>query len=169
MRILVVTDDGKLAGSLKHGLIDNGYEVGVASEGWVGEAAALERNHDLIILDLMLPEGEGLARCESLRRQSVTTPILLLACSDTLEDCIMGLHAGADDYLIKPFNIDALQGAIRVLQGRNGHPYSVCLKARDVELDPLTRRVRRGEQELDLTPREFSLLEYLMRHPSFCS
>ena len=76
----------------------------------------------------------------------------------------MGLHRGADDYLVKPFNLDALKGAIRVLLGRNGYAYSVCLTARDVELDPITRRVRRAGEDLDLTPREFSLLEYLMRH-----
>ncbi|MFT5365330.1 MAG: DNA-binding response OmpR family regulator [Candidatus Latescibacterota bacterium] len=162
MQILLVADDTKFAGCIKHGLMEKGFCVTVACT--FGEAAALQSDYKMVILDMAVSEQSGLDVCKALRRQGLQTPILLLADVEGVEDCIHGLDMGANDYLLKPFDLLALLTRIRVIMSRKGYAYALHLRARDLVLDPITRKVRRGEEDVDLTPREYTLLEYMMRH-----
>ncbi|MBT4141395.1 MAG: response regulator transcription factor [Candidatus Latescibacteria bacterium] len=165
MQILLVADDQQFAGAIKHGLMENGFCVTVVSQYLVEEATALQNKFELIILDLAVSEQSGLSVCEALRRRGLQTPIFLLGQIEDVEDCILGLDLGANDYLLKPFDAPELCARIRVALSRKGHPFAVHLKARDLVLDPITRKVRRGGDEVELTPKEYTLLEYMMRHP----
>ncbi len=162
MRILVVEDERKLANFIKRGLKEQGYAVDVAFNGTDGLFQAKEVPYDVIILDVMLPGKDGIYICRQLRKKNVSTPILMLTARDDVEDKVSGLDAGADDYLTKPFEFAELLARVRALIRRKHQVGTTKLKVADLELDPLTRKVRRADKEISLTSTEFALLEYLM-------
>jgi heavy metal response regulator len=164
MRLLVVEDEKKVAGFIKRGLQEEGYAVDVASDGKTGLAMALDRVHDLILLDIHLPGMNGILVLQELRRQQVGTPVLLLTVRATIEDKVIGLDAGADDYLTKPFSFQELLARVRALLRRRSETKSTALQVADLTLDPLQRLVHRGTEKIDLTTKEFALLDYLMRN-----
>jgi DNA-binding response OmpR family regulator len=166
VRILLVEDNRRLSDSLRMILQDDGYAVDAAYDGIDGEEMGLISGYDVIILDIMLPGKDGLEVCRELRNRRISTPILMLTARDALEDRVVGLDSGADDYLVKPFEVDELRARIRALLRRESPGKSGTLQVADLELDPATHTVRRGGQPLELTAKEFSLLEYLMRHPN---
>jgi DNA-binding response OmpR family regulator len=164
VRVLVVEDERKLAQILASALQAEHYDVVVAPTGDEGFARANAEVFDLVVLDLMLPGRSGLDILQTLRQRNIETPVLILTARDGLDDRVRGLDLGADDYLIKPFAFPELLARIRALL-RRGRPSDVLrLKAADLELDLVTRRAVRGERLLELTNREFELLEYLLRH-----
>lgn len=166
MRILVVEDNRRLNTSLKNSLEEEGYAVDSAYDGDEGEAFALAAPYDLILLDVMLPKKDGFSLCRDLRQQKINAPILMLTARDAVDDRIDGLDSGADDYLVKPFSMNELRARLRALLRRNKSDKIALLKIRDLTLDPANHRVQRGDTPIDLTPREFSILEYLMRSPN---
>lgn len=164
MRVLVVEDERKLAQVLASALEADHYDVVVARTGEDGFFRANAEVFDLVVLDVMLPGRNGLEILQTLRQRHIQTPVLILTARDGVEDRVLGLDLGADDYLIKPFALPELLARIRALL-RRGRPSEVLrLKAADLDLDLVTRRATRGDRQLDLTTREFELLEYLMRH-----
>ncbi len=164
MRVLVVEDERKLAQVLASALEREHYDVIVAPTGEEGFFRANAEVFDLVVLDLMLPGRGGLEILQTLRKRHIRTPVLILTARDGVEDRVLGLDLGADDYLIKPFALPELLARIRALL-RRGRPSEILrLKAADLELDLVTRRATRGDRRLDLTAREFELLEYLLRH-----
>ena len=166
MRILLVEDDHRLNQSLKLGLVDEGYAVDSAFDGLEGEAFAEAASYDAIILDIMLPHKDGILVCRSLRSQKINTPILMLTARDAIEDRVQGLDSGADDYLVKPFSLHELLARLRALMRRTAADKSGTLVLGDLLINPATHDVRRGEQFIKLNAKEFSLLEYFMRHPN---
>lgn len=164
MQILVIEDEKKVAGALKAGLKAEHYEVVTAYTGEEGFFLINARTFDLIILDLMLPGRSGLEILETLRQRGVHTPVLILTAKDAVEDRVVGLDLGADDYLVKPFAFPELLARIRALLRRGRPDQMLRLKCDNLEMDLVTRRVARGEEALELTAREFELLEYLLRH-----
>jgi DNA-binding response OmpR family regulator len=166
MRILLVEDNRQLSDSLRRVLVDDGYAVDTAFDGVEGEELAGFTPYDVIILDVMLPKRDGIEVCRALRTQKVKTPILMLTARDSLDDRVLGLDSGADDYLVKPFEIRELRARLRALMRRDGENKSSDLVVADLRLDPATHYVWRGKKKLDLTAKEFSLLEYLMRNPN---
>lgn len=165
MRILVVEDEQKVASFIKKGLEEEGYAVDVAADGEEGLALGLARVHDLIILDIRLPKMDGLRVLQALRQDHVTAPVLLLTVRATIEDKVLGLDAGADDYLTKPFAFQELVARVRALLRRRAEAEPTVLRIDDLRLDPARRTVTRGGEKIDLTPREFALLDYFMRNP----
>ncbi len=164
MRVLVVEDEAKVARALSDGLSSEGYDVSVARTGEDGFFLASSRGFDLLILDISLPGRSGLEVLTTLRKRGVTTPVLLLTARDTVEDRVVGLDAGADDYLVKPFAFPELIARIRALM-RRGRPELVMrFKAGPLDLDAITRVVTVSGVPVDVTAREFELLEYLLRH-----
>ena len=164
MRILVVEDEPRMAALLKRGLTEEGHQVFLAHEGVEGYEMAGASEFDVIVLDVMLPGMDGLAIARRLRDSHNQTPVLMLTARDTAASVIAGLDAGADDYLTKPFSFDIFLARVRAVSRRGAIPRPVCFTVADLKLDPSTRRVTRGEQPISLTPREFSLLELLMRN-----
>lgn len=164
MRILLVEDDKKVASFIRKGLEEEGYAVDVAADGEAGLFMGLDRLHDLIILDVMLPKKPGFQVLRELRQAKVATPVLMLTARDTIEDKVQGLDAGADDYLTKPFIFAELLARVRALLRRRAEARSPRLQVANLVLDPATRSVTRGGQPITLTNREFALLEYLMRN-----
>ncbi len=164
MRILLVEDNRRLNTSLRQSLVEDGYAVDAAFDGQEGEELALLAPYDVIILDLMLPAKDGLEVCRSLRQQHVTIPILVLTARDTVDDRVLGLDSGADDYLVKPFAINELRARLRALLRRDASDKSGQLRVGDLVLDPATHAVTRRGQPIALTAKEFALLEYLMRN-----
>ena len=164
MRILLVEDDKKVASFIRKGLEEEGYAVDVAADGEAGLFMGLDRLHDLIILDVMLPKKPGFQVLRELRQAKVATPVLMLTARDTVEDKVQGLDAGADDYLTKPFVFAELLARVRALLRRRAEARSPRLQVADLVLDPATRSVTRDGQPITLTNREFALLEYLMRN-----
>ncbi|MCH7875684.1 MAG: response regulator transcription factor [Gemmatimonadetes bacterium] len=164
MRILVVEDDRKVAGFIEMGLREEGYAVDVAKDGEEAIVLAHVNDYDAIMLDLMLPKKNGLQVAAELRREGRTTPILMLTARDATEDIVRGLDAGADDYLPKPFKFDELLARIRALVRRGGATRVERLTAGPLELDRLKHQAFAGGKMLDLTPREFQLLEHFMMH-----
>lgn len=164
MRILLVEDNHRLSDSLRATLVDDNYAVDVAYDGLEGEEMALFTPYDVIILDVMLPKRDGIEVCRSLRDQKVTIPILMLTARDGLDDRVLGLDSGADDYLVKPFEIKELRARLRALMRRESGNKSGDIVIADLRLDPSTHFVWRGETPLDLTAKEYALLEYLMRN-----
>jgi len=165
MRLLLVEDEKKVAGFVKKGLEEEGYAVDLAADGKTGLELALDRVHDLIILDIQLPKMDGLSVLSALRREKVAIPVLLLTVRATIEDKVLGLDAGADDYLTKPFAFQELVARVRALLRRHTEAKHPLLQIADVTLDPARRIVYRGDQKIDLTTREFALLDYFMRNP----
>jgi len=164
VRILIVEDERKLAQVLASALEAEHYDVVVAATGEEGFYRANADLFDLVVLDLMLPGRSGLEILQTLRQRRIETPVLILTARDGLDDRVLGLDLGADDYLVKPFALPELLARIRALL-RRGRPSDVFrLKAGDLELDLVARRVARADKLIDLTAREFELLEYLLRH-----
>jgi len=165
MRILIVEDDRKVASFLQKGLREEGYVPDVAHDGEDGLRKAAVNPYDLVILDVMLPGRTGLEVVRELRGRDVAVPVLMLTARDTREDIVTGLDAGADDYLTKPFGLDELLARVRALLRRGGTQRVERLAYEGVELDRLRHTATRGGRKLDLTPREFRLLEYFLMHP----
>ena len=166
MRVLVVEDETRMAALIRQGLEEEAYAVDVVGNGaealdWVQSVA-----YDLLILDIMLPGLDGLAVCRDLRAQGYTMPILMLTARDTLDDKVTGLDSGADDYLVKPFAIQELTARLRALSRRESPSKTAEWVVGDLVLDPATKRARRGARWIDLTAKEYALLETLMRHPN---
>lgn len=164
MQILVVEDNPKMASFIQQGLAEQGYGVEVACRGHEGEDQAASELYDAIILDVMLPDEDGIQICRNLRRRGVRTPILMLTALATTADKITGLDAGADDYLTKPFEFDELVARIRALMRRGQAQEASVLRFGDVQVDLHSRKVVRAGERVKLTPREFALLEYFMRN-----
>src|ERR671931_1658665 len=152
MHILVVEDEKKVASFIKQGLEEEGYAVDVANDGAEGLAQALEGVHDLIILDIRLPKMDGLRVLKELRQEKVMTPVLLLTVRATIEDKVLGLDAGADDYLTKPFAFQELVARVRALLRRRAEAEPTVLWVGDLSLDPARRTVARGGERIELTP-----------------
>lgn len=164
VRVLIVEDERKLAQVLSSALQGEHYNVVVAATGEDGFYRANAERFDLVLLDLMLPGRSGLDILQTLRQRHVDTPVLILTARDGIDDRVVGLDLGADDYLVKPFALPELLARIRALL-RRGRPSDVFrLKVADLEMDLVARRVVRGDRSIDLTGREFDLLEYLLRH-----
>jgi two-component system OmpR family response regulator len=165
MRVLVVEDEVRLALLLKRGLEEEGYAVDTSGDG--GEALwhATETEYDAIVLDIMLPSMDGLEVTRRLRAEGRWTPVLLLTARDAIDDRVVGLDAGADDYLVKPFSFAELAARVRALVRRGRVERPTVLEAGDLRLDPARRRAWRAEVELDLSPKEFALLELFLSHP----
>ena len=166
VRILVVDDDRRLCGIVKRGLIEEAYAVDVTYDGEEGEYCAEINSYDLIILDIMMPKKDGIEVCRELRTKNINTPILMLTARDAVDDRVKGLDAGADDYLVKPFAFSELLARVRALLRREAVSKSPELKVGDLFLNTLTREVRRGNKAIELTTKEYVILEYLMRHPN---
>ena len=166
MRILLIEDNHRLSDSLRATLIEDGYAVDVAYDGLEGEEMALLAPYDIIVLDIMLPKRDGIEVCRSLRDQKNTTPVLMLTARDALDDRVLGLDSGADDYLVKPFEIKELRARLRALLRRGMGNKSGDLLVEDLRLDPATHYVWREEKPIDLTAKEYALLEYMMRNPN---
>jgi DNA-binding response OmpR family regulator len=164
VRILVVEDEPKLAAALQQGLEADHYSVGVAHTGEEGFYLTRTQPFDLVILDVMLPGRDGLEILTTLRQQRLDTPVLLLTAKDAIEDRVRGLDAGADDYLIKPFAFPELLARVRALLRRGKPETEQPLTLSDLAMDRARRVVARGGRDLELTPREFDLLEYLLRN-----
>lgn len=163
-RVLIVEDEAKIADLLRRGLIYEGYQVEVAPDGETGLALARDHSPDLVILDLMLPGISGLEVCRRLRAAS-DVPILILTAKDAVSDRVKGLDSGADDYLVKPFAFEELLARLRALQRRRPTEAQEILRFADLSLNTATREVRRGDRLIDLTAKEFDVLELFMRHP----
>jgi DNA-binding response OmpR family regulator len=166
MRILLIEDNRRLNTSLKTSLLDDGYAVDSAYDGEEGQELAEMSPYDAIILDIMLPKKDGLQVCRELRKQRINTPIIMLTAKDTVEDRVQGLDSGADDYLIKPFAFQELRARLRALLRRDASDKSGTITIADLVLDPAAHTVERSGQLIDLTAKEFSLMEYFMRNPN---
>ena len=166
MRILVVEDEAGVAGFLEQGLKESGYAVDVARNGADGLEYALAYEYDAIVLDIMLPHMNGLDMLKEIRARRVKSPVLLLTARDGLDDRVHGLDVGADDYLVKPFAFPELLARIRALLRRPPLQAGGNLRMRDLEMDLPAREVRRAGKLIELSPREFALLELLLRHPN---
>lgn len=164
MKILIIEDETKVAAALKKGLESEYYEVVLARTGEEGFFQMNSQVFDLVILDLMLPGRDGFEVLTTLRKRGIETPVLILTALDTVENRVRGLDSGADDYLIKPFAFPELLARIRLLLRRGRSDKALRLKLADLEMDLVTRKVARGDQLLDVTAKEFDLLEYLLRH-----
>ena len=165
MRALLVEDDASIADFVARGLKEAGFAVDHAADGEAGLAAALQQPYDVAIVDVMLPRRDGLSLIEELRRGGVSTPVLILSARRSVDDRVRGLQSGGDDYLTKPFAFAELLARVQALVRRATRaPEPTSLTVDDLVLDLLSRRVTRGGTSLDLRPREFALLEYLMRN-----
>jgi DNA-binding response OmpR family regulator len=166
MRILVVEDSRRLAGIIKRGLLGEGYAVDNAFDGEEAEYMAETTPFDVIVLDIMLPKKDGIAVCRNLRAKGVNIPILMLTAKDSVEDRVTGLDSGADDYLVKPFAFAELLARLRALLRREVLPKTQKLQVGDLALDPQSREVWRDGSRVDLTAKEYAILEYFLRHPN---
>lgn len=164
MRILIIEDEKKVAKALREGLEAEHYEVSVAANGEEGFFLASQGSFDLVLLDLMLPRRNGIDVLATLRKRSIQTPVFVLTAKDAVEDRVLGLDRGADDYLIKPFAFPELLARIRALLRRGRMDQILKLQCEDLKMDLVTRKVSRGAQPLDLTAKEFDILEHLLRH-----
>ena len=165
MKILVVEDDRKVAGFIEQGLREEGYAVDIAPDGEEGTMLAHVYDYDVIILDVVMPKKSGLQVAAELRREGRGTPILMLTARDTTEDIVRGLDVGADDYLTKPFRFDELLARVRALVRRGGAQRTELLTYGSLELDRLKHKVHVKGKPLDLSPKEFHLLEHFLLHP----
>jgi two-component system, OmpR family, response regulator len=165
VRVLIVEDEVKMAALLRRGLRDEGMAVDVAGRGEDALWMAAATEYDAVVLDVMLPGIDGFETCRRLRADGIWAPVLMLTARDSVEDRVAGLDGGADDYLTKPFSFAELLARLRAVSRRGAPERPPVLRVGDLELDPATRTVRRGEAEIPLSPREFALLETFMRHP----
>jgi len=166
MRVLVVEDEQKINRAVCQALREESYAVDAAYDGDEGEQLSEINDYDLIILDIMLPKKDGVHVCADIRRRGDTTPILLLTAKDAPEDRIQGLDSGADDYLVKPFHMGELMARARALLRRDSSAKSTQLQVDDLTLDTSSHRVERGGAPIELTSKEYAILEYFMRHPN---
>jgi heavy metal response regulator len=164
MKILIIEDEKKVVSFLKKGLVSEGYAVDVASDGEEGLFMAKEGDYEVIILDVMLPQKDGLSVCRELRAAGKNSPIIMLTAKDAVEDRVKGLEAGADDYLVKPFSFAELLARIRALVRRHKGTSGNILKIADLTLDPETHEVKRGGKLISLSATEFRFLKYLMEN-----
>ncbi len=164
MRILIIEDEKKVAGFLKNGLKEEGYAVDNAFDGQTGFDMAVENEYDIIILDLMLPGLDGITLCKKLREEGNHTPILMLTAREAVKDRVIGLDAGADDYMTKPFAFEELLARVRVILRKRPVTQELKLEIGDLILDLITHKVKRGGDEIELTTKEYALLEFLMRN-----
>jgi DNA-binding response OmpR family regulator len=165
VRILVIEDEHKIANAIKQGLVQENYAVDVEYDADSGLGAALNETYDVMIIDRMLPGSiEGIDICREVRAAKIHTPILLLTAKDQTSDKVEGLNAGADDYLIKPFSFEELLARVRALMRRPAQTSPTVLKVDDLTLDPTNFEVRRNNHKVDLSAKEFALLEYMMRN-----
>lgn len=166
MRVLVIEDDKKIASFIAKGLREAGFVVDHAGDGMAGLHRALAQPYDVAVIDLMLPGLDGLSLIERLRRQNLSTPVLILSAKQSVDDRVKGLQGGGDDYLTKPFSFSELLARVQALHRRaSREPEPTVLEVGDLRMDLLTREVSRGGKRLELQPREFALLRYLMSHP----
>jgi heavy metal response regulator len=165
MRILVVEDHRRIAAFIERGLEEEHYAVDVAYDGEEALDWAAVVDYDLILLDILLPQKDGIQVCRQLRDRGSKVPILMLTARDSVEDRVRGLDSGADDYLVKPFAFQELLARIRALLRRQSEVKTTRLQVSDLVLDAVTHRATRGGQVIELTAREYALLEFLMRHP----
>jgi two-component system, OmpR family, response regulator len=165
MRVLVAEDHLKMAALLRRGLVEEGYAVDVVPDGQEAVVRATATEYDVIVLDVMLPKLDGFEVCRRVRASGVWSPVLMLTARDAVEDRVNGLDAGADDYLTKPFSFAELLARLRALSRRGPVERPALLEVGDLRLDPSTRGVRRGNEEISLSAKEFALLETFMRRP----
>src|SRR4051794_1922432 len=165
MRVLMVEDEVRLAETVSRGLVAEGFVVDAVHDGAEGLLTATSKDYDVIVLDIMLPSLNGYDVCRGLRAAGVWTPVLMLTAKDGEYDQVDAFDLGADDYLTKPFAFAVLVARLRALVRRGAPARPVLLTAGDLQLDPAARSVRRGKTAIDLTPREYGLLQFLMRHP----
>lgn len=168
MKILVIEDDQRVAGLIQRGLEEQGFDTSLAYDGLSGKKLALQNPYDLIITDIILPKIDGLDLCMQIRDSKPDTPIIMLTALGTTDDKVEGFDAGADDYLVKPFEMRELLVRIRALLKRNNRAANstgFILRFSDLEMNLHTKIVKRNGQEINLTPKEFRLLEYMMQHP----
>ena len=166
MRILIIEDDHKIANAVKRGLEQETFAVDTSYDGKDGLSSALTFEYDLIILDRMLPELDGMKVCEMIRKEKKALPILMLTAKDKVSDRVDGLNAGADDYLIKPFAFEELLARVRALLRRPQNLHNATLAIGDLTLDTTKFEVKRENKTIELSAKEFALLEYMMRNPS---
>jgi heavy metal response regulator len=166
MRILVVEDEKKVANFIKRGLEEEKFEVDTAFDGEEGLQLAIEGAYNLIILDVLLPKRDGLSVVKELRARKLMTPVLMLTAKDSLEDIVAGLNSGSDDYLSKPFAFAELLARVRALLRRSELERGAEIRFADLRLDPVTHKVWRKDKEIDLTAKEYGLLEFFMRNPN---
>lgn len=166
MKVLVIEDNPKMAAAISKGLKDHGLAADVSHTGFEGEELGASGQYDAIVLDLMLPDRDGMEVCRNLRRRAVKAPVIMLTALSSTEDKVSGLDSGADDYLVKPFEFEELLARLRALMRRGEASEGRTLRCDDLELDLYTRTVKRGERAFELSNKEFSLLEYLMRNPN---
>lgn len=166
MRILIIEDDKKIANAIKKGLEQKSYACDVRFDGETGLARASSGEYDLIILDRMLPEIDGIKICQTLRDNKIYEPVLILTAKDKIADRVEGLKAGADDYLIKPFAFEELLARIQALLRRPQKIKNDIIKIEDLELNRIKFEVKRNGKKINLSKKEFTLLEYLMRNPN---
>ncbi len=166
MRILVVEDEKKVSSFIKRGLEEEKYEVDAAFDGEEGLAMAQKGQYDLLILDWMLPKRDGISVLKELRRDNTGLPVLMLTAKDSVEDIVAGLDSGSDDYLTKPFAFAELLARVRALVRRSEMDRGAEITFADLRLDPVTHKVWRTDREIDLTAKEYALLEYFMRNPN---
>ena len=166
MKILLVEDEIKLAKSIKTGLSQEGYVVDYLENGEFAERRILmdKNSYDIILLDINIPGKDGLSLCKDLRKQNITTPILMLTAKDTKQDIVLGLNSGADDYLIKPFAFEELLARIRALARRPQKVFQEILETKDLKLNPMSKEVFLRDKKVILTAKEFKILEFIMRH-----
>ncbi len=165
MRVLVVEDEPRMARLLKRGLEEEGHAVDIAADGPEGLWMGTENGYAAIVLDLMLPGFDGFELCRRLRAAGVWVPVLMLTARDAVDDRVRGLDAGADDYLVKPFSLLELAARLRALARRDDRARPAILAVGGLRLDPATKQAWRDKSELQLSPKEFSLLEFFLRHP----
>ena len=166
MKILVVEDEKKVSSFIKRGLEEEKYDVDTAYDGEEGLKMAIAGQYDAIVLDWMLPKQDGLGVLKELRAQKRITPVLMLTAKDTVEDIVAGLDSGSDDYLTKPFAFAELLARVRALLRRSEMDRCAELRFADLRIDPVTHKVWRSDKEIDLTAKEYALLEYFMRNPN---
>lgn len=165
MRVLVVEDEARMARLIKRGLEEEGHAVDIAGNGPDGLWMATENSYAAIVLDLMLPGFDGVELCQKLRGAGIWVPVIMLTARDAVGDRVRGLDAGADDYLVKPFSLMELAARLRALARRDDRARPAVLAVGDLRLDPATKQAWRSDVELNLSPKEFSLLEFFLRHP----
>ncbi|MDY0189894.1 MAG: response regulator transcription factor [Desulfuromonas sp.] len=166
MKILVVEDEKKVASFIQRGLEEENFTVEIATNGEEGTAMAENNHYDLILMDIMLPKKDGLTVIKELREKGINTPMLCLTAKDSVEDIVAGLDSGSDDYLTKPFAFAELLARVKALVRRGAQDRGAEVYFADLRLDPVTHKVWRSEKEIDLTTKEYGLLEYFMRNPN---